>query len=171
MTSQYQFLYNDSDYYYFMNNDDYNQITIEKTKIDYPDLLKEGENVTIIINTEDNNPPMTPSIVLEGEIGDNEWLPNFKNASSILYISISGTNPVTIDITLLLISPYNLKFEEKTSTLFSLNIFLYLNAGAPIGIPRDFASLLRAITQPSLLDKTTIGLLIKLGWNTLSQEA
>ena len=56
MTSQYQFLYNDSDYYYFMNNDDYNQITIEKTKIDYPDLLKEGENVTIIINNEDNNP-------------------------------------------------------------------------------------------------------------------
>ena len=56
MTSQYQFLYNDSDYYYFMNNDDYNQITIEKSKIDYPDLLKEGENVTIIINTEDNNP-------------------------------------------------------------------------------------------------------------------
>ena len=34
MTSQYQFLYNDSDYYYFMNNDDYNQITIEKSKID-----------------------------------------------------------------------------------------------------------------------------------------
>ena len=56
MTSQYQFLYNDSDHYYFMNNDDYNQITIEKSKIDYPDLLKEGENVTIIINTEDNNP-------------------------------------------------------------------------------------------------------------------
>ena len=48
--------YYDSDYYYFMNNDDYNQITIEKSKIDYPDLLKEGENVTIIINTEDNNP-------------------------------------------------------------------------------------------------------------------
>ena len=56
MTSKYQFLYNDTDYYYFMNNEDYNQITIEKTKIDYPDLLKEGENVTIIINTEDNNP-------------------------------------------------------------------------------------------------------------------
>ena len=68
-------------------------------------------------------------------------------------------------------SPYNLKLEEKTSTLFSSNIFLYLNAGVPIGIPRDFASLLRAITQPSLLDRTTIGLSIKSGWNTLSQEA
>ena len=68
ITSQYQFLYNDTDYYYFMNNDDYNQITIEKTKIDYPDLLKEGENVTIIINTEDNNPlsvDMPLNVILE----------------------------------------------------------------------------------------------------------
>ena len=53
---KYQFLYTDGDTFHFMNNDDYNQITIEKSKIDYPDLLKEGENVTIIINTEDNNP-------------------------------------------------------------------------------------------------------------------
>ena len=49
VTSQYQYLYNDSDYFHFMNNDDYNQITIDKNKIDYPDLLKEGENVTIIM--------------------------------------------------------------------------------------------------------------------------
>ena len=43
MTSQYQFLYNDSDYYYFMNNDDYNQITIEKSKIDYKKSIKLAE--------------------------------------------------------------------------------------------------------------------------------
>ena len=68
VTNQYQYLYNDSDYFHFMNNDDYNQITIEKNKIDYPDLLKEGENVTIIINTEDNSPlsvDMPLSVVLE----------------------------------------------------------------------------------------------------------
>ena len=68
VTSQYQYLYNDSDYFHFMNNDDYNQITIDKNKIDYPDLLKEGENVTIIINTEDNSPlsvDMPLSVVLE----------------------------------------------------------------------------------------------------------
>ncbi len=68
VTNQYQFLYNDSDYFHFMNNDDYNQITIDKNKIDYPDLLKEGENVTIIINTEDNSPlsiDMPLSVVLE----------------------------------------------------------------------------------------------------------
>ena len=68
ITNQYQYLYNDSDYFHFMNNDDYNQITIDKNKIDYPDLLKEGENVTIIINTEDNSPlsvDMPLSVVLE----------------------------------------------------------------------------------------------------------
>ncbi len=68
VTNQYQYLYNDSDYFHFMNNDDYNQITIEKNKIDYPGFLKEGENVTIIINTEDNSPlsvDMPLSVVLE----------------------------------------------------------------------------------------------------------
>ncbi len=68
VTSQYQFLYNDTDYFHFMNNEDYNQITIDKNKIDYPDLLKEGENVTIIINTEDNSPlsvDMPLSVILE----------------------------------------------------------------------------------------------------------
>ena len=68
VTNQYQYLYNDSDYFHFMNNDDYNQITIDKNKIDYPDLLKEGENVNIIINTEDNSPlsvDMPLSVVLE----------------------------------------------------------------------------------------------------------
>ena len=68
VTSKYQFLYNDSDHFHFMNTEDYNQITIDKNKIDNPGLLKEGENVTIIINTEDNNPlsvDMPLSVVLE----------------------------------------------------------------------------------------------------------
>ena len=68
VTSQQQFLYNDTDYFHFMNNEDYNQITIDKNKIDYPDLLKEGENVTIVINTEDNSPlsvDMPLSVILE----------------------------------------------------------------------------------------------------------
>ena len=68
VTSKYQFLYNDSDHFHFMNTEDYNQITIDKNKIDHPGLLKEGENVTIIINTEDNSPlsvDMPLSVILE----------------------------------------------------------------------------------------------------------
>ena len=86
---------------------------------------------------------------------------NFINASSILYISTSGTCLAIIDITLLLISPYNVKLEEKIWTLFFCKISLYLNAGAPMGIPSDFASLLLAITHPSLFDKITSGLPFK----------
>ena len=68
VTSKYQFLYNDTDHFHFMNNDDFNQITIDKNKIEYPDLLKEGENVNIIINLEDNNPlsvDMPLNVILE----------------------------------------------------------------------------------------------------------
>ena len=68
VTSKFQFLYNDSDDFHFMNTEDYNQIIIDKNKIDHPGFLKEGENVTIIINTEDNNPlsvDMPLSVVLE----------------------------------------------------------------------------------------------------------
>ena len=68
MTSQYQFLYNDSENYHFMHNEDFKQITISKDKNDFPDLLKEGENVSIIINSEDNSilsVDMPLSVILE----------------------------------------------------------------------------------------------------------
>ena len=67
-TDKYQYLYNDGDQYHFMNSDDYNQISIEKTILDSPELLKEGEMVSISINTEDNMPlsaDMPASVVLE----------------------------------------------------------------------------------------------------------
>ena len=66
-THKYQYLYNDGDQYHFMNSDEYNQISIEKTILDAPELLKEGEMVSISINTEDNMPlsaDMPASVVL-----------------------------------------------------------------------------------------------------------
>ena len=67
-TSQYQFLYNDTESYHFMHNKDFNQIIVSKDKIDYPELLKESENVSIIINSEDNSilsVDMPLSVILE----------------------------------------------------------------------------------------------------------
>ena len=67
-TSQYQFLYSDTESYHFMHNEDFNQITVSKDKIDYPELLKESENVSIIINSEDNSilsVDMPLSVILE----------------------------------------------------------------------------------------------------------
>jgi elongation factor P len=67
-TTKYQYLYQDGDMFNFMNTEDYNQIALEKSSIDQVGLLKEGEMVIIIINTEDNTPlsvEMPASVVLE----------------------------------------------------------------------------------------------------------
>ena len=67
-THKYQFLYNDNDEYHFMNVDDYNQISLNKTILDNAELMKEGEMVSISINTEDNPPlsaEMPASVILE----------------------------------------------------------------------------------------------------------
>ncbi len=67
-THKFQYLYNEGDTYHFMNTDDYNQITLQKNTLDNPDLMKESEVVTILINTEDNMPlavEMPASVILE----------------------------------------------------------------------------------------------------------
>ncbi len=67
-TNKFQFLYNEGNTFNFMNTDDYNQITIERNTIDAPNLLKEGEVVSISINTEDGIPlsvDMPLSVILE----------------------------------------------------------------------------------------------------------
>jgi len=55
-TRKYQYLYPEGDTYHFMNTDDYNQITLQRQALDTPELLKEGEIVTIIIRTSDELP-------------------------------------------------------------------------------------------------------------------
>ncbi|MEN8137308.1 MAG: elongation factor P [Bacteroidota bacterium] len=55
-TRSYQFLYNDDQGYHFMNMEDYNQIFLQAEIIDAPELLKEGQNVTIVFNSEDESP-------------------------------------------------------------------------------------------------------------------
>ena len=52
---KYLFLYTDGDTFHFMNNDDYNQIEVDKNQIESVKFLKEGLIVTIIINTENSN--------------------------------------------------------------------------------------------------------------------
>ena len=67
-THKFQYLYPEGDVFHFMNVEDYNQITLNKTAIDNPGLLKEGEVVTIIINSEDDMPlsvEMPASVILE----------------------------------------------------------------------------------------------------------
>lgn len=55
-THKFQFLYRDGEFYHFMNQEDYTQIRLMEAALDRPELMKEGEVVTIQINTEDNMP-------------------------------------------------------------------------------------------------------------------
>ena len=67
-THTFQFLYAEGDDYHFMNTESFEQITLDKKILDAPDLLKEGTNVTIQINTETDSPlavDMPASIILE----------------------------------------------------------------------------------------------------------
>lgn len=67
-TRTYQFLYAEGETYHFMNTEDYNQISLQEGALDAPELLKEGEVVTIMFNMEDNAPlavDMPASVILE----------------------------------------------------------------------------------------------------------
>lgn len=67
-THKFQFLYNDAEGYHLMNQEDYSQIALQESAIDRPDLLKEGDVVTVIINSEDNMPlsvEMPQTVILE----------------------------------------------------------------------------------------------------------
>jgi elongation factor P len=67
-TRSYQFLYAEGETYHFMNTDDYNQIALQENSLDASSLLKEGEIVTILFNTEDSMPlsvDMPASVILE----------------------------------------------------------------------------------------------------------
>ena len=67
-THKFQYLYKDDEFYHFMNEEDYTQIRLLEAALDMPGLLKEGEVVTVLINTETNLPlsvEMPASVVLE----------------------------------------------------------------------------------------------------------
>ncbi len=67
-THKFQFLYAEGDQFHFMHAETYEQITLNKDILDAPELLKEGENVMVIINAETEAPlsvDMPASVILE----------------------------------------------------------------------------------------------------------
>lgn len=49
---QYQYLYNEGEIYHFMHKDTFEQITIGKNSINRPEFMKESEQVTVVVDTE-----------------------------------------------------------------------------------------------------------------------
>ena len=67
-THKFQYLYSEGETFHFMNTEDYSQIQLMKNILDTPELMKEGEVVTVLLNTEDGAPlsvDMPAHVILE----------------------------------------------------------------------------------------------------------
>jgi elongation factor P len=109
-THTFQYLYAEGDQFHFMNNESFEQITLDKKVLDAPDLLKEGTNVMIQINAETEAPlsvDMPASIVLEVTYAE----PGIKGNTAT-----NATKPATVE------------------TGASVNVPLFINEGDKIKI-------------------------------------
>lgn len=109
-THTYQYLYAEGDDFHFMNTETYEQITMNKNVLDNPDLLKEGTNVMVQVNTETDLPlsvDMPASIVLEVTYTE----PGLKGNTAT-----NATKPATVE------------------TGASVNVPLFINEGDKIKI-------------------------------------
>lgn len=64
----YQFLYQDDTGYHFMHLETYEQISLENSMIENPDLLKEGQEVEIVYHADSETPlscDLPPFVVME----------------------------------------------------------------------------------------------------------
>ncbi len=52
----YQFLYKDDSGYTFMDTENYEQISVAEAMVDAPQFLKDGQEVSVLINTETDQP-------------------------------------------------------------------------------------------------------------------
>ncbi|MGC6421681.1 MAG: elongation factor P [Flavobacteriaceae bacterium] len=122
-TRKYQFLYKEGESYHFMNTEDYEQISLEENILDNPGLMKEGEIVTISINTEDGMPlsvDMPASVILE--VTHTE--PGVKGNTAT-----NATKPATVE------------------TGARINVPLFINEGDKIKVDTEKGSYLERIKE------------------------
>jgi len=109
-THTFQYLYAEGDDFHFMNGESFEQISLNKNILDAPDLLKEGTNVMIQINTETDLPlsvDMPASVILEVTYSE----PGVKGNTST-----NATKPATVE------------------TGATINVPLFINEGDKIKI-------------------------------------
>lgn len=126
-TRTYQYLYPEGDTFHFMNTEDYNQITLSKDSLDSPDLLKEGETVTILFNAEDNMPlsvEMPAHVILEVTHAE----PGVKGNTAT-----NATKPATLE------------------TGARINVPLFINEGDKIKVETEKGNLRRAYKRIILI--------------------
>ncbi len=122
-TQTYQFLYPEGNEFHFMNIESFEQITLNKNILDAPDLLKEGTNVMVQINTETDLPlsvDMPASIVLEVTYTE----PGLKGNTAT-----NATKPATVE------------------TGATINVPLFINEGDKIKIDTTSSSYMERVKE------------------------
>ena len=122
-TNKFQYLYKEEDEFNFMNVHDFNQIMVSKNSIENSDLLKEGEIVSISINSEDGLPlsvDMPASVILE--IKHTE--PGIKGNTAT-----NASKPATVE------------------TGAKINVPLFINEGDKIKVDTEKASYIERIKE------------------------
>ena len=112
-THKFQFLYNEGETFHFMNTEDYSQIELQKSVLDNPGLMKEGQVVTVIINSEDDMPlsvELPASVILEVTATE----PGVKGNTAT-----NATKPATVE------------------TGATVNVPLFINEGDKIKVETD----------------------------------
>ena len=126
-THTFQYLYAEGDQFHFMNNESFEQITLDKKVLDAPDLLKEGTNVMIQINAETEAPlsvDMPASIVLEVTYAE----PGVKGNTAT-----NATKPATVE------------------TGATVNVPLFINEGDKIKIDTATGNYMERVKEQFLL--------------------
>ena len=122
-TQTYQFLYPEGNDFHFMNIESFEQITLNRNILDAPDLLKEGENVMIQINTETDLPlsvDMAASVILEVTYTE----PGLKGNTAT-----NATKPATVE------------------TGATINVPLFINEGDKIKIDTATGSYMERVKE------------------------
>jgi len=122
-TQTYQFLYPEGNDFHFMNIETFEQITLNKNILDAPDLLKEGTNVMVQINTETDLPlsvDMPVSIVLEVTYTETGLKGN---------TATNATKPATVE------------------TGATINVPLFINEGDKIKIDTTSSSYMERVKE------------------------
>lgn len=122
-THKFQYLYADGESYNFMNTDDYNQISLQKSVLDALELLKEGEIVTIVFNTDDEM-PLSVDMPLKVILEVTHTEPGLKGNTAT-----NATKPATVE------------------TGASINVPLFINEGDKIKIDTEKGTYIERVRQ------------------------
>ncbi len=103
-----QFLYKDDSGYHFMNTENFEQLAISEELVESPDLMREGQEVTLVYHVDSDTPLMTnlPQFIVY-EVTYTE--PGVRGDTS----STSSSKPATIDTGTTIMVPLFIEIGEK----------------------------------------------------------